>query len=357
MTLLITGGTGFIGSRLALHARSRGAAVKVTGAINTSQEEARARKLAAAGVQVIIGQLQNSLFAANLVHGVQQIVHLAAAQHESHVPDSYFHDVNVGGTQTLLEASVHAGVQRFVYGSTIGVYGSAVTGCLDESTPARPDNIYGRTKLEAEGVVRSFETHLATTIVRISETYGPGDFRLLKLFKGVERGTFRVIGAGSNQRQLIHVDDLVQGLLLASTHVHAPGQTFVLAGPEIMTTNEMVAHVAHALNTRSPRFNVPMWPFMAAAIMFEKTFKPLGISPPLHRRRLDFFRKSFYFSTDKAQALLGFRAAIPFSRGARETAEWYVKEGLLRGHRSAVRGPRPELGSEAGSPHSRRNVR
>jgi nucleoside-diphosphate-sugar epimerase len=227
-------------------------------------------------------------------------------------------------------------VRRFVYGSTIGVFGSAITGRLDESTPPRPDNIYGRTKLEAEGVVRS-AARIETAIVRISETYGPGDFRLLKLFKGVERGTFLVIGNGANQRQLIYVEDLARGLLLASTHERAAGQTFVLAGGEVMTTNDMVAQVAQVLGTKQPRLRLPMWPFMAAAISMEKTLKPLGIQPPLHRRRLDFFRKSFFFSTEKAQSLLGFRPSVPFSRGARETAEWYGKEGLIKGPRSAQR--------------------
>jgi nucleoside-diphosphate-sugar epimerase len=294
-------------------------------------------------VQIIIGRLQDPLFASSLLQGVERVIHLAAAQHEANVPDSYFHEVNVVGTRALLAASAKAGVRRFVYGSTIGVFGSAISGKLDESIPPQPDNVYGRTKLEAESVVRSFEDNLETSIVRISETYGPGDFRLLKLFKGVERGTFRVIGNGANQRQLIYVDDLARGLLLASTHARALRETFVFAGGEVMTTNDMVAQVARVLGKQPPKFRLPMWPFMAAAITMEKTLKPLGIQPPLHRRRLDFFRKSFFFSTDKAASLLDFRPNIPFSRGARETAEWYGREGFIRGPRSqgsAACGPR-----------------
>ena len=343
MTLLITGASGFIGSRLALYARREGLAVRATGVVNTAHEATRVRDLSTAGIQVILGQLQEPEFAARLLEGVDRVIHLAAAQHEANVPDSYFHGVNVIGTRTLLDASMNAGVQRFVYGSTIGVYGSAARGRLDEATPAQPDNIYGRTKLEAEGVVQSFATRLATTIVRISETYGPGDFRLLKLFKGIERRRFFVIGSGMNQRQVIHVDDLARGLLLASHHPQAPGQLFVFAGAEVMTTNEMVGLVAQALDTQPHGFKVPMWPFMTAAVMMEKTLKPLGIQPPLHRRRLDFFRKSFFFSTEKAHELLGFRATIPFSRGVRETAEWYRQQGLLlKGPRSAASGPREE---------------
>ena len=144
----------------------------------------------------------------------------------------------------LIEASKRAGVERFVYGSTIGVYGEYADGPLDENTPPRPLNIYGRSKLAAEEVVKSHRGELPMSIVRISETYGPGDFRLLKLFRALDRGRFLIIGSGQNQRQAIHVRDLVQGLLLAATHPAAVGETFVLAGQETMTTREMVEHVA-----------------------------------------------------------------------------------------------------------------
>ena len=76
-------------------------------------------------------------------------------------------------------------------------------------------NVYGRSKLAAEEVVKSYGDQLPTSIVRISETYGPGDFRLLKLFRALERGRFIIIGSGQNLRQAIHVRDLAQDFSLA----------------------------------------------------------------------------------------------------------------------------------------------
>ena len=240
----------------------------------------------------------------------------------------------------MIEASKRAGVERFVYGSTIGVYGEYAGEPLDENTPPRPLNVYGRSKLAAEEVVKSYRAELPTSIVRISETYGPGDFRLLKLFRALDRGRFVIIGSGQNRRQAIHVRDLVQGLLLAATHPAAVGETFVLAGQETMTTREMVEHVARALGRTAPRWHVPLWPFLAAAVVMEKTLSPLGIQPPLHRRRLDFFRKSFVFSTAKAQRLLGFTASVPFAAGTVETAHWYREQGYLAGQGPAGAGKR-----------------
>jgi nucleoside-diphosphate-sugar epimerase len=329
MKILVTGGTGFIGSRLALDARARGHEIVVTGQLNSDAERARFNELAQAGIGIEQGPLQDADYARRIAAGCQVVIHLAAAQHEANVPDEYFFDVNVNGTRTLIEASKRAGVERFVYGSTIGVYGESGDQILDESTPPRPLNVYGRSKLAAEEVVKSYGNQLPTSIVRISETYGPGDFRLLKLFRALDRGRFIILGSGQNRRQAIHVRDLVQGLLLAATHPAALGETFVLAGQETMTTREMVEHVARALGRTAPRWHVPVWPFLAVAVVMEKTLSPLGIQPPLHRRRLDFFRKSFVFSTAKAQRLLGFTAAVPFAAGTVETAKWYREQGYL----------------------------
>ncbi len=329
MKILVTGGTGFIGSRLALQARRDGYEVIVAGQLNSDAERARFEELARAGVHIEQGPLQDAAYARRIAAGCQAVIHLAAAQHEANVPDEYFFDVNVNGTRTLLEASQLAGVSRFVYGSTIGVYGEYRGQALDENSPPQPMNVYGRSKLAAEEVVKAHRGEMDTSIVRISETYGPGDYRLLKLYRALDKGRFMIIGAGLNRRQAIHVSDLVHGLMLAAAHPAAVGETFVLAGQETMTTREMVEHVAHALGRRAPRWHVPMWPFLIAAITLEKTLAPLGIQPPLHRRRLDFFRKSFVFSTAKATRVLGFQASVPFAPGSVETATWYREQGLL----------------------------
>jgi len=329
MKILITGGTGFIGSRLALLARGEGHAIVVAGQLNSDAERARSRELEGAGVLIEQGPLQDPAYARRVAQGCEAVIHLAAAQHEANVADEYFFDVNVNGTQTLLDASKAEGVRRFVYGSTIGVYGDADGRTLDERSPPQPQNVYGRSKLRAEEVVNAARQTIEISIVRISETYGPGDFRLLKLFRALNRRRFFIIGSGLNRRQVIHVRDLARGLLLAAVSPAAVGETFVMAGQEIMTTRDLVEQVARALDRPPPRWRAPMWPFLTAAVLFEQTLSPLGIQPPLHRRRLDFFRKSFVFSTAKARDVLGFAPAISFQQGSIETAQWYREQGYL----------------------------
>jgi nucleoside-diphosphate-sugar epimerase len=291
MNVLITGGTGFIGSRLAQVLLDRGHTVQVLGQENTPAERENADLIRSKGAVVTLGSVTDRETVEEITRGVEIVYHLAAAQHEANVPDQWFWDVNVTGTKNLLDASLGSGVERFIHGSTIGVYGSALDGNLDEDSPTKPDNIYGVTKLEGEKLVRSYREKIPAVILRISETYGPGDRRLLKLFKAIKKGAFFIIGRGTNLHHPVYIDDLVKGFLLAASVDAAAGQTFVLGGRDIMTTSEMAEAVARSLGVRLKRMRAPLWPFWTLAVAMEWTLRPLGIQPPLHRRRLDFFKE------------------------------------------------------------------
>lgn len=330
MTLLVTGASGFIGSRLVQYARAQGYRVVALGMANTPAECARIQELNEAGIDVRLGDLADRSFLKAAAQGCTAAIHLAAAQHEVNVPDSHFMRVNVEGTRNLLDVCAEAGVRRFVYGSSIGVYGAVGAGVLDESSPMAPDNAYTRSKARAEEVVRSCSSTLEITIVRISEAYGPGDTRLLKLFDAIARSVFVMIGAGDNRRQPIHIADLTRALLMAAHHPRAAGETFVLAGPQVISTREMVDAIARALHRRASIPGLPLRPVVIATRVIEATFRPLGLRPPIHQRRLDFFTKSFAFDVRKAEHVLGFKAQIGFQHGAADAADWYRSRGLLK---------------------------
>lgn len=329
MKVLISGGTGFIGSRLALQCLERGDLVRVLGQENTEAEAENNRLLKAKGAEVILASVTEKNILPELLKGIDLVYHLAAAQHEADVPDQRFWDVNVGGTQNMLDAGIKAGVKRFVYGSTIGVYGSAIAGSINEESPLKPDNIYGITKLEAERQVLSVKERLPVVIIRISETYGPGDRRLLKLFKAIKKNVFFMIGDGGNKHHLVYIDDLLEGLCLAATVKEAVGKVFILAGKEPITTNEMVATIAQELGARISRLRAPLPLFLLTATIMEAALRPLGIQPPLHRRRMDFFKKSFVFSPELSSKVLGFAPHYSFRQGVAETARWYTEMGYL----------------------------
>jgi len=200
---------------------------------------------------------------------------------------------------------------------------------IDEESDVRPDNIYGVTKLEGEKAVLSFKDNLPVVIIRISETYGPGDRRLLKLFRGIDKNRFFMIGKGHNIHHLIFVQDLIDGFYLAAESPEAVGEIFTLAGREPLTTTEMIGTIAAVLGKRIPRWRLPLLPFVMTAAVMEAVLRPMGIQPPLHRRRMDFFRKSFLFSQSKSSEVLGFAPKVSFYDGVKATAEWYRQKRLL----------------------------
>ncbi len=259
MQILITGGTGFIGSQLAMRCLEKGYSVRVLGQENTIAESENKKLIESKGAEVILASIADKDRLFELSKEIDVVYHLAAAQHEMNVPDQKFWDVNVKGTENILEASISAGVKRFVHGSTIGVYGS-MKGLINEQSPCKPDNIYGKTKLEAEKLVLSYKDKLPVVVIRIPEVYGPGDRRLLKLFKAIKKGRFLMIGNGKNMHHLIFVDDLIEGFFLSATTEKAIGKVFLLAGKEAISTNDMVAKIAEQLGTGIPGFRVQLFP-------------------------------------------------------------------------------------------------
>jgi nucleoside-diphosphate-sugar epimerase len=335
LRLLVTGVSGFIGSRLALRLQRSGIDVVFTGRDANEIERARLRELAAAGVNVKLGDLREATFVRDVVADRNAVLHLAAAQHEGHMSDEYFHSINVEATRLLLKASAAAGVRRFVYGGTMGIHGASGTVPIRENSPTDPLNIYTRTKLAAESLVREFSGRMEIVICRIGETYGPGDLRLLKLFKAIERRRFVMIGSGNNQRQPIYVDDLVRALVAALVRPEAVNEAILLPGNTVMTTREMVTQIAAALDRPMPRLRVPMSPVLVAAVVSHAMLRPFGLRSPLQPRSLDFFRRSFVFATTKAQEALGVEPLVPFSEGVEATLQWYRAQGYL-----AARAPR-----------------
>jgi len=329
MRVLITGGTGFIGSRLALKCLERGDTVTVLGLENNAGEVQNRHLVESQGGKIILASVtdRNRMFES--VREVDVVYHLAVTQHETNVPDQRFRDVNVTGTKNILEASVNAGVERFVHVSSIGVYGATQEGIITENSPLRPDDIYGATKLAGERLALSFSEKLPLVVVRISETYGPGDRRLLKLFKAIKKKIFFMIGPGRNLHQPIYIDDVTDALMLCATSEKALGQILLLPGKDALTTNEMVNVIAAELAAKIPKLRIPLSFMLFIAVLVENILRPLRIQPPIHRRRLNFFRKSFRFSNGKAFDHLGFLPKYTFALGVQETARWYREMGYL----------------------------
>lgn len=334
-TILVTGATGFTGGNLARRLAARGENVRAL-----VRDGAKAQSLAAQGIDVRVGQLTSLDDVVAAARGCEQIHHIAAVFRTAGHPDSYYQEVNVGGTQNVLEAARRLDCERVVHCSTGGVHGHIGNPPASETYPFGPGDIYQRTKLEAElAAAAAARRGQRVVIVRPGPIYGEGDLRFLKLYRAIARGVFVMIGSGTPKLHMVHIDDLVDGMVLCSTAEAAPGEVFILAGPEAPTLNEIVRHIAHSLGVAAPRWRIPVWPVKTAGLLCEALCVPLRIEPPLHRRRVAFFTHHREFDCSKARRLLGYAPRVSPAEGIARTAEWYRAAGYLR--QVPAKGPQP----------------
>jgi nucleoside-diphosphate-sugar epimerase len=331
MRLLVTGGTGFIGSHLAEQGRRLGAEVVVLGLTDRPEERANVELLRQQGVEVVSGSITDSELCGLAVRGATHVFHLAVAMREGAKSDEFFESVNLDGTRQLLEASARGGVRRFVYCSTIGIYGHRAPGITREDSPLAPGNAYERSKVSAERLVREFGAArgLPYTILRPADVYGPRDQRLLKLFKGVSAGRFPLFGSGKGRRHMIYVDDVVSGFFRTCASDRALGQSFILAGPKACTLRDLVAEVQAATGSRRYGLRLPLKPMLGVAAVVEDISRRLGVEPPIYRRRMDFFWSDSEFDTTHARQELDWAPRVDLPEGIRRTLEDYRRSGAL----------------------------
>ncbi len=328
MRVLVSGATGFTGGHLARHLATRGAAVR---GLVRPRSRPRAAALQEAGIEIVLGDLADDASLARACDGVDTVYHIAATFRNAGQPDAAYRAVNVRGTRALLDAALAAGVTRFVHCSTVGVHGHVERPPADEDAPLAPGDIYQETKLEGERLARSAGASggMEVVVARPAGIYGPGDTRFLKLFRGIAKRRFPLLGSGAVCYHFTYIDDLVEGLRLCGEAPVAAGRTYILAGRHYTPLTELVRVIAEEVGVAPPRWRLPVWPVWAAGALCEAVCVPLGVEPPLFRRRVDFFIKNRAFDTARARRELGFEPAVDLVEGVRRTADWYRREGLL----------------------------
>jgi nucleoside-diphosphate-sugar epimerase len=324
--ILVTGAGGFTGLALTRALAARGHPVRAL-----ARKPGQVPELERAGAEVVQGDIRDPLIIQRAVEGRALVFHLAAVFRRAGVPDSLYREVHVDATRHLIEAAAAAGVRRFVHCSTVGVHGDVADGPADEDAPMAPGDIYQRTKLEGEAAARdaAARTGLALTVVRPGPIYGPADRRLLKLIGGVARRRFFLLGSGKPHFQMVYVDDLVEGLRLAAETPEAAGRTYILTGEEAPTLRELVQEIAAIARVPAPRVRLPVWPFWLAGALCEVVCVPLGVEPPIYRRRVKFFTNNRWFDISRARAELGFAPRTPLREGIRRTLDSYRNLGWV----------------------------
>ncbi len=327
MRVLVTGGTGFTGKALVRRLLDDGHQVVALD----YKEGVKTQELRDWGAEVVIGSVTDAEVVESCMEGVSVVHHLAAAFRELDVPNTYYDEVNVGGTRTVLEAAKRHGVTKFVYCSTCGVHGNVENPPGDENAPINAADYYQQTKYQAEPVVLQYHAEgLPCVILRPAAIYGPGDpERFHMIFKRVAGGSFPMFGGGQTFYHPLYVDSLVDAFINAQEPGRGDGKAYLIADAEYVTIEELVRAVGRALDVDVKIRHLPIIPLIIAGHVCEKVCKPFGISPPIFPRRVDWFRQNRAFDISAARRDLGYDPRVDLDEGLSRTAEWYKAEGYL----------------------------
>jgi dihydroflavonol-4-reductase len=326
MKVLVTGVTGFTGGHLARTLLAAGDTVRAL-----VRDPRHLPPALRDTVEIVEGDLTHGSDLDRAVAGCEVVYNIAALYREAGLPAEAYRAVNALAVVSLIEAAAAAGVRRVVHCSTVGVHGDVEHPPANEDAPLSPGDIYQETKVEGERLAREAAARVGIELViaRPTGIYGPGDRRLFKMFGQIARGRFVMLGSGRNFYHLTYVDDLCAGFRLCGTVPGVGGRTYILGGGEVTTLAELVRITGElAGRTRGP-VRLPVWPVWMAGALCEMICAPLGVPPPIYRRRVDFFRKSRSFDISRARRELGYAPGVGIREGIGRTLEWYREHGWI----------------------------
>lgn len=327
MRVLVTGGTGFTGSALVKRLLNEGHEVMALD----YKEGIQIDNLRSMGAKTFIGTVTDKNIVEQCMKGIDVLYHLAAAFRELNVPNSFYYDVNVNGTRIVLESAYKNGVQKFIYCSTCGVHGNVKNIPAGEDAPISPADYYQKTKYEAEPIVKEYANRgMKTVILRPAAIYGPGDpERFFMIFKRVAKGSFPMFGSGNTLYHPLYIDNLIDAFMICMEPDKGNGREYLIADEEYYPIKEIVKKVGEALNAPLKIKYYPVMPVVIAGHIVEKLCRPLGITPPIFPRRVDWYRQNRAFDITRAKKELGYTPKIGLDEGLRRTGQWYKEMGYL----------------------------
>jgi len=313
---LITGCNGFIGRALSKRCIAEGRVVK--GTIRSALKSAFLPRGVA---PVIVQDFGPHTDWSEALHGVTDVVHLAARVHQLHDSsrksrDDYFR-INIAGTARLARAATDNGVKRMVFLSTIKVHGEGGQKAYSETDGTAPQDPYAVSKQEAENVLREVARRSSLEIVTLRPplVYGPEvGANFLRLIQLVESRIPLPFSSVSNRRSLIFLNNIVDAILACLREAKAAGQTYLVADAETPSTPQLISQIADFLGV--------------APMMFAFPPALLGIAGSLlgKRKEGDRLLGSLTADTSKIRREIGWHPETSQSAGLHETIEWYLRQ-------------------------------
>lgn len=324
--VLITGGTGFVGSHLVDHLLEAGIAVRCLvkdklglGWIDDSKCE------------IVDGGLEDYDVLVSAVSGVDTIFHLAALTKSP--TDEGFYKVNVMGTVNLLKAILQYNpkIQRFVFVSSQAASGpSQNKEPIKESDSCNPVNPYGSSKLVAEEVVLAFGSQIPVTIIRPPVVYGPRDVDVFEYYRSIKNRIRPILGSRDRMGSFIYVEDLVEGLILAAEKKEAIGQKYFMVNESIVSWRVLDEEIAQAMGQKTITLHLSLPLITMVVFVMEIISKIKGKPSVFNRHKIKELKDRFWICDgSKAVQELGFSPKTSLKEGVRKTLVWYTDQGWL----------------------------
>jgi len=328
MIALVTGCTGFIGSILTEKLVEEGwqvhCLVRKTSSLEYLQNQP---------VNLLYGDISSSsleLFS-GVIGEITHVFHIAGVT-KAVRPEHYFQTNGLNTCHLLQACALHAKrLRRFIYLSSLAAAGPSPDGSPGrEGDAPHPVSMYGRSKLEGEICCAKFKSQLPITIIRAPVVFGPRSRDLLQYLKPLKRGIRLRFRQDSNLLSLVHVHDLVRGILIAAVHPKAPGETYFIANPEPYTWSQLFDSIAKLVNRKTIPITIPLWMLSLAAALSGLYSKLSGKPGMLNFDKLDEIRNRFWVcSTEKVREQLGFTTSMSLAEGLRQNIDWYLQNGWL----------------------------
>jgi nucleoside-diphosphate-sugar epimerase len=254
--------------------------------------------------------------------GCQAVIHLAAALDES-LSESQLMKVNFEGTRFLLEEASRQKIKKFFFLSSVGVMGD-ISGRVDETAPRKPKTGYEKSKAAAEKLVLEFKNVFSVVVLRSALVYGPNTY-WRGIVKLVRKG-FPVIGSGENMFQLVHVNDLVSAITFLLPAKKGGGEIFIVAEDNPKTLNQVYAAIQQELGTTKPIKHMPLFlgKLLALFMAFKKSL--LGGKTLLLPEYIERLVRVRHYNTAKLKEL-GWKPQYTLEKGLKETVQALKKEG------------------------------
>ncbi len=327
MKIAITGATGFLGKSLALWLSKKGHELHLH-----ARSESKAKALEPLASKIIICDITDTKGISELVAGADVVIHTVSNFRSASGPPESYKKINVDGTINTFQCAKTAGVKRFIHISTIGVFGDIKECPASETTEYNPGDNYQKTKLEAELYCREQAKNkidMELVVIRPCSMYGPGDMRMLKMFRMLKKGTFFVVGACDANFHAVYIDDILSGIELAMNKKGIDQEVFILGGDSYVSLKEYITTAAHAVGSKYPWIKIPFMPMYLLSAVVEFACVPFNIEPPIFRRRVKFYRNNRAFNINKAKTQLGYTPNTSLKDGMDKTVKWYNFEGHL----------------------------